>query len=93
MRALSRDSFVYLIGDRTEQIDGEEKHPYFLVPLYQYKIKKGYISDKMIEQMGLYTTPQGDRIFATVAAGRVEFGLDYPDGLPESEVKLAAALD
>ncbi len=93
MQILARDKFVFIIGDRTEKINGEDQHPYFMVPLYQYNVKKGYMSDYMIKHLKLSKASQGDSIFAAVAAGRVALGLDYPDGLPESEYKLSAALD
>lgn len=93
MQVLIRDQHVFIIGDRTEKINGEDQHPYLMVPLYEYNVKKGYISDYMIDYMKLSKASQGDRIFAIVAAGRVELGLDYPDGLPESEQKLSAYLD
>ncbi len=73
MKIYKRDNYVFIVGDRTEKIDNEDKHPYYMVPLYQYKYKQGYISDDTIKRMhfdgrvkSLTGTP-GDELFAMIS--------------------------
>jgi hypothetical protein len=72
MKVYIRDRNVFLIGDRIEKVDNEDRHPYLMVPLHRYEAKKGYMSDHIIKYMQFAKANQGDEIFALESLGGKE---------------------
>ena len=73
MKIYKRDQNMFIVGDRVERIDNEDKHPYYMVPLFQYKYKQGYISDEMLKRLEVdgrvksLTHSPGDELFACIS--------------------------